>query len=220
MTNRTAESIEPSAKSDVWGGSLSAHRTRQAEHIALVAMGIIATDGIAGLSMSALAEGAGISRQTLYKYFPDVDSVLTALAAAGSAGIAELAQRIDVDPDPRVGLRLFIEAVLEAAVAGHPSPAALAAALPAGERAAMREHEEAAELVMVQLLERGREDGSFRAGLDPDLDGRIIYRAVLGAHDLAATDGIDLERLTEHLYADMLRITTEAGTPSRRTGRR
>lgn len=218
MTDSPSTSSTPGAGPDVWSGSLSVHRARQAEHIAHVAMGIIASDGIAGLSMSALAEGSGISRQTLYKYFPDVEAVLAALAALGTAGIDELAVRIDAQADPGAGLRVFVEAMVESAAAGHPSPAALTAALPARARAAMRAHEAEVEQLVVELLRRGRDDGSFRADLDPALDGRIVYRAVVATHDLALESGLDPDRLGEHVSAAVLRMV-EARTRSPRRGR-
>ena len=200
----------------IWQGSLSEHRARQADHVATVAMGVIARDGIVALSMSTLADAAGISRQTLYKYFPDVDTVLAAMAAMAGAGIAELAGRVEAEADPRDGLNVFVSAVLSAAAAGHPSPLALEAAVPATAREVMREHESEAERLVVALLRRGREDGSFRSDLDPDLDGRIIYRAVLAAHDLAAVDGVDVDALSDHLAGDMLRIVEAPSVRRRR----
>jgi AcrR family transcriptional regulator len=179
-------------------------------------MSIIASDGIAGLSMSALAEGSGISRQTLYKYFPDVEAVLAALAALGTAGIDELAERIEAQADPGAGLRVFVGAMLESAAAGHPSPAALTAALPAPARAAMRAHEAEAEQLLIELLRRGRDDGSFRADLDPALDGRIVYGAVLASHDLALEPGLEPDRLAEHVSAAVLRmVAADARSPRR-----
>ena len=148
----------------LWQGSLSEHRARQADRIAGVAMGIIAVDGIAGLSMSTLAEAAGVSRQTLYKYFPDVDAVLAAMGAMGSAGIAELAGRVEAEADPRDGLIVFVSAVLAAAAAGHPSPLALVAAVPAVAREAMRAHEDEAERVVTRLRREGFEAYARRAG--------------------------------------------------------
>ena len=54
---------------------------------------IVEEEGIAGLSMSTLALRAGVSRQTLYKYFPDIDAVLAGLVALGDGGTAELSER-------------------------------------------------------------------------------------------------------------------------------
>lgn len=206
----TTDTTPAADATDLWHGSLSAHRMRTSERIAHVAMGIISADGIAGLSMSALADAAGVSRQTLYKYFPDVDAVLAEMAAVGRAGVAELAGRIEVEDDPRGGLRVFVTEVFESAAQGHPSPIALAAAVPASAREVMRSHEEAAEALVIGLLDRGRESGLFRAGLDPVLDGRLIYRAAFAASDLATEPEADVPVLTAHVVADLLRMVEAA----------
>jgi AcrR family transcriptional regulator len=57
---------------------LEDHRTHQREHILTVALDLLRERGMAALTMSAIAEQAGISRPTLYNYFPDVDAVLAA----------------------------------------------------------------------------------------------------------------------------------------------
>ncbi len=187
-------------------GTLSAQRARTADGIVHAAMGIIATDGIAGLNMSALADAAGVSRQTLYKYFPDVDAVLAGMAAVGSDGIAELADRLDTLDEPREALRALVAAVLEAAAAGHPSPLVLAAAIPPSAREAVRDHERATEALVIGLLRRGCTSGAFRADLDPELDGRFIYRATLAAHDLVLEAGVDVASLIERVATDLLRM--------------
>ena len=193
-----------------WTETLSTHRTRQADHIAHVAMIIIAADGYAGLTMSALAEGAGVSRQTLYKYFADIDAVLAALALSGAAGVTELAERTAAEARPADGVRVFVLAILEAAASGHPSPSALMATAPPAARPDLRRHEEEAAAVVVELLRRGRQDGSFRDDVDPQLDGQIIYRAALSTHDLAAAPGVDVPSLAAHVAADLLRIVEAA----------
>jgi AcrR family transcriptional regulator len=54
------------------------HRAHQRERILAVALELLRERGMAALTMSAIAEQAGISRPTLYHYFPDVDAVLAA----------------------------------------------------------------------------------------------------------------------------------------------
>ena len=133
----------PPARTDgsAWGQTLDRHRSRQADHIVSVAMGIIAAEGFGALSMSSLAGGAGVSRQTLYKYFADIDAVLTAMALMGRAGTVELAERTAAVPRPEDGIRMFVDAIMEAAAAGHPAPAALMAAVPPTARDGLRSHE-------------------------------------------------------------------------------
>ena len=171
-------------------------------------MGIIVRDGVAGLSMSGLAASAGISRQALYSYFADVEAVLAAMAALASDTINELASAIETQDDPRAGLRLLVGGVLGAAAAGFPSPVLLASTLPAAMRSSVEAHQRSADALVISLLRRGRDAGVFRADLDPELDGRIICRAVIAMHDLASERALDIEDLADHLAANLLRIVT------------
>jgi AcrR family transcriptional regulator len=196
--------------------ALSERRSQTVGGILAAAMQIVTDEGIAGLSMSSLASRAGVSRQTLYNYFPDVDAVLTGLFEMGNAGAAELAGRVQAEADPHAALRIFVEAVVEAVALGHPSPMALAAALPAALREALAEHEEQAEQLLVDVLRRGRDDGVFRADLDPELDGRILYRAAFAGSELAGRAGIENDLLTDHLSTDLLRMVA----PDRPAGTR
>lgn len=173
---------------------------RQAHHIVGAAMEIIASDGMAGLSMSAIAETAAVSRQTLYKYFSDVDAVLVGLATMASEMDAQLADGM-AEQDPMAALELYTRSTLDAAAAGHPSPLALESALPSQTRDEFRRHAERAEALVIDVLRRGVAEGSFRSDVDPALDGRIIHRMVLACHDLAAEPGADLERLVERVVA-------------------
>ena len=51
------------------------------ERILLAALGLIGRRGVKRLGMQEIAESAGVSRGTLYRYFPSKDQVLTAAAA-------------------------------------------------------------------------------------------------------------------------------------------
>jgi AcrR family transcriptional regulator len=189
-----------------WGGELSARRLRTAERIALVAARIIDRDGIAALSMSRLAEESRVSRQTLYQYFPDVDAVLEGIASVGAAGVDELAQAVEAAPSSREALHVFVSAVLEAAAAGHPSPMALLAAVPASSREVIRGHEEAVEDIVSGLIRRGQASGEIRPDVEPELDGKLIYRATLAAHDLAASPAADVGALARHVADGLFRM--------------
>jgi AcrR family transcriptional regulator len=186
-------------------GHLSERRSRTVGSILVAAMLIVSEEGIAGLSMSTLAARAGVSRQTLYNYYPDVDAVLAGMVEMGDAGAVELAGQLE-DKDPRTALRLFVVAAVESVRSGHPSLSAITAALPAELRATMWAHEDRAERLLVDLVRRGVVDGAFRADLDADLDGRILHRAAFAAAELARRDDVDPDSLVERLSADLLRM--------------
>lgn len=189
-----------------WDDTLSGHRQRQAEHIVASAMAIIARDGVSALTMSAIADEAGISRQTLYKYFPDVDAVLLGMAHLSEAMESDLAERVERAEDATAGLLLFVDASIAAAAAGHPSPTALVSILPPEARASLQAHVDRAEALVVRLMRRGLEDGSFRADLDPELDGRLVYGMVMAANDLAERTPADASRLAERVARSVLRV--------------
>jgi hypothetical protein len=83
---------------------------------------------------------------------------------------------------------------------------ALAAAVPASSREVMRAHEEAAEAIVIDIIRRGRAGGAFRADVDPQLDGRFIYRATFAAHELATAQGTAVDALARHVTDDLLRM--------------
>jgi AcrR family transcriptional regulator len=60
----------------LWEDSVQAHRDAVREATLDAAGAIIVEDGLHALTMSRLAQAAGIGRATLYKYFPDVEAVL------------------------------------------------------------------------------------------------------------------------------------------------
>ncbi|MEX1295071.1 MAG: TetR/AcrR family transcriptional regulator [Candidatus Limnocylindrales bacterium] len=196
---------------------LSERRARTLGGILMAAMHIVGQEGTAGLSMSALAARAGVSRQTLYNYYPDVDAVLSGMVELGDAGTAGLAAQLADEPDARAALTLFVASAVESVRSGHPSLSALTAALPAELRTTMQAHEDRAEGIVVDLLRRGMAEGVFRADLDPDLDGRILHRAAFAGAELARHEDVDPERLGERLSTDLLRVV-ESGA-GRRTRR-
>ncbi|WP_030439590.1 TetR/AcrR family transcriptional regulator [Actinoplanes subtropicus] len=63
---------------NLWTETIDAHRAAVRD-AALDAMAtLVAERGLVALTMSQIAEQAGIGRATLYKYFPDAQAVLTA----------------------------------------------------------------------------------------------------------------------------------------------
>ena len=196
-------------------GPLSEKRSRTVHGILGAAMQIVMEEGVAGLSMSAIAERAGVSRQTLYSYYPDVEAVLAGVVAMGDEGDAELIERLQDENDARLALGSFVDAMVATAASGHPSPTALTVALPVTLRRALAEHAQQTERLVVELLRRGQEDGSFRADLDPALDGRLLFRATLAVAELAAEPGMDQQRMAQHLKTALLRaVAAEDPTPA------
>lgn len=62
----------------LWSETLEEHRRDVRSAILDAAVALVTERGPAAVTISQIAEGAGIGRGTLYRYFPDVESILTA----------------------------------------------------------------------------------------------------------------------------------------------
>lgn len=55
---------------------MSKHKDRQINRIIRATLGLIEHQGLSNLSISNVAKAAGVTRQTIYNYFPDVESII------------------------------------------------------------------------------------------------------------------------------------------------
>jgi AcrR family transcriptional regulator len=95
----------------LWTETIQAHRHQVRDAIVDTTAALVAEHGLLSVTMSQIAEEAGIGRATLYKYFPDVEAILLAWHERQIAGhLQQLAEVRDQAGD--AGERL--EAVLEA----------------------------------------------------------------------------------------------------------
>jgi AcrR family transcriptional regulator len=62
----------------LWNDTIEAHRRAVRDATLDATAALVAEHGLASVTMSQIAERTGIGRATLYKYFPDVDAILTA----------------------------------------------------------------------------------------------------------------------------------------------
>ncbi|WP_067793464.1 TetR/AcrR family transcriptional regulator [Actinomadura formosensis] len=62
----------------LWSETIAAHRDAVRDAALDATAALVARHGVTGVTMSQIAKDAGIGRATLYKYFPDVESMLRA----------------------------------------------------------------------------------------------------------------------------------------------
>ncbi|MFI5696936.1 TetR/AcrR family transcriptional regulator [Kribbella sp. NPDC051586] len=62
----------------LWSDTIATHRESVREAVLDAAAAMVADRGLTGVTMAEVAQRAGVGRATLYKYFADVDSILTA----------------------------------------------------------------------------------------------------------------------------------------------
>ena len=95
----------------LWSRTVASHRRAVRDATLDTAAALVAHHGLRSVTMSQIAESAGIGRATLYKYFPDVESIL---AAWHERQIGAHLERLMAIRDQRGGVRDRLEAVLEA----------------------------------------------------------------------------------------------------------
>ncbi len=177
-----------------WESTLKQHKARQRELILDAAGEIFIEKGISGLSMSALASSAGMTRPTLYNYFPDVDAVI---AAYGRREIdrytEELQQQLSAEEGPAEQLEMFAR-LMVTGYSEHEHEADWVKYVPA-------DHSEAGHIdplrdLLAEILSSGIEQGIFRSDIDPVQVARILFDMTESMHMLTH-DGHDQQRLAD-----------------------
>lgn len=81
MSNQTVTNtivVYPPMVPKLWNDTVTAHRRAVRQAILDTTAALVTEHGLASVTMTQIAEQAGIGRATLYKYYPDVDAILIA----------------------------------------------------------------------------------------------------------------------------------------------
>jgi AcrR family transcriptional regulator len=95
----------------LWDSTIEAHRAAVRDAALDAVAALVAEHGLRSVTMSQVAEKAGVGRATLYKYFPDVESILAAWHSRQIAGHLEY---LAAARDRASGPAERLEAVLDA----------------------------------------------------------------------------------------------------------
>lgn len=87
----------------IWAETIDGHRRQVHEAILDATASLIAEHGPLSVAMTAVAERAGIGRATLYKYFPDVESIIVAWHARDVAEHVGQLAALSEDDDVTLG---------------------------------------------------------------------------------------------------------------------
>lgn len=89
----------------LWNETIAAHRDAVRDATLDATAALVAEHGLTGVTMSQIAQQSGIGRATLYKYFPDIESILTAWHERHITGhlrhLAEISEQA-TDPGERL----------------------------------------------------------------------------------------------------------------------
>jgi len=97
--------VYPHGVPKLWTETIEAHRQAVRDATLDTTAALVAEHGLSSVTMSRIAEKTGIGRATLYKYFPDVEAILSAWHERQIGGhLEQLAAVRDQATDPATRL--------------------------------------------------------------------------------------------------------------------
>lgn len=169
--------------------------------------------GLGGARMDRIAERAGLNKRLIYYYFQDKETLFQAVLEQSYRDIREAERQLNLlELRPSEALRRLVEFTWTYYL-DHPEFLTLLNSANLHKGRHLQQSHRARELnsplieMLAQILERGRQDGSFRGGVDPlqlyiSIAG-MAYFYLSNNHTLSAIFGRDLltakarqERLT------------------------
>jgi AcrR family transcriptional regulator len=166
-----------------WASTLSEHKQRARAAIVDAALRLVSEEGLSAVTMSEIARATGMTRKTLYSYFPDVESVLVAhLEAEVERLREELAAPAD---DPLARLARFLRQALAtwSERPARPALSDLEAALKPENLARVREVVGGLRDDLRVLLSEAVAAGQVRDDLDLDLAADVLLGVLKGARE-------------------------------------
>ncbi|MCY9782396.1 TetR/AcrR family transcriptional regulator [Nocardiopsis sp. EMB25] len=174
--------------------TIAAHRARTRERIMAAVDELIRSQGIDRVSMTHVANAAGITRTALYNYFPDKATLLLAFTEEVSSAFVDQYERelpSGVSAARRVSA--FVRLQLEGIVAHpHPPAAELGASLGPDAYQALAAHVAPMQRLLTGILEEGTAAGEFDP-LPPEATARLTL-SMVGSQRIPLVSGeIDLD---------------------------
>lgn len=179
----------------IWSETIAAHRDAVRDATLDATAALVAEHGLTGVTMSQIAKESGIGRATLYKYFPDIESILAAWHERHVGGhlhhLTEVAEAGGVaSPGERLAAVLREYATLSRQ---HRDGSDLAALLHQGEHV-VRAHAHLSDF-LTTLVREAAERGEIRDDIPP---GEL---AAYCLHALTAASGLPSEAALDRLIA-------------------
>jgi len=167
----------------LWNETIEEHRRAVRETVLETTAVLVTERGLRSVTMSKIAEESGIGRATLYKYFPDVESIMTAWHEEQIAGhLRELAALRDGPGGAGERLRAVLEAYAFIQQRRHGHGPELGALLHQGEHVAGAEQH--LHRFLRELLAEGAQSGDIRDDVSPDELATYCLHALAAAGTL------------------------------------
>lgn len=158
------------------------------ERIVAATLELMIELGLSGITMTAVAESAGVARQTLYNHFPDVETIITAAVQAHQReSIRALEGILATIPDASARLEHLVRHLAAAAVHHAPMPA-IHDSLSAPARETLVVHDRQLRSIIATTLRDGIITGAFRRDLDIARDTIVVHRMLQAVGELVGKE--------------------------------
>lgn len=171
----------------LWNETIETHRYAVRGAILDATAQLIAADGVGGVTMSGIAQRAGIGRATLYKYFPDVETILLAWHERQiQAHLRHLGEVRQQTEDPGRRLQAVLEAYAFLSSAGHGSPDTVR--LHRGAHVGLAQQH--LNGFLADLVRQGAVAGEFRQDVAPEELAAFCLHALEAAATLTSREAV------------------------------
>ena len=147
---------------------------------------LINEHGLGSVTMSQIADAAGVARQTLYNHYQDIDSIVAAtIKRHNSESIDLLEISLQIAESPIDRLEQMVRHFASIGAHAHQSVdlrGALAVELQAG----LDEYQDVVDSHISAIIVEGQRTGDFRSDLSVEIDTVLIRSLLDGVQDLAA----------------------------------
>ncbi|MFI6598333.1 TetR/AcrR family transcriptional regulator [Nonomuraea sp. NPDC050536] len=191
--------------------TIGEHRAQTQDKILQAVARLSRVQGIDGISMTDVANEAGITRTVLYNYYPDKAALLLAFTERVTHYFIDSYERdLREGASPAERLRAFVRLQLAGLLAHpHPGAADLSAALGPDAYQQLAEHVAPMQRILVDILDSGVESGDFQVA-EVAATARMIL-AVIGAERLPLISGaVTVESAAELVSGFVLRALGSA----------
>jgi AcrR family transcriptional regulator len=194
---------------------MSKHKERQIGRIIEATLGLIDDAGLSRLSMSKVADAAGLTRQTVYNYFPDVESIIAQALDAHSRAMEEhLLDLIEKADGVHEKLAAFAGFQLSAATHEHEN-ISLQAGLSAKHRDQLAAHPDAVKAALQASLSAAIGSGAISDHIEPAATVELFWGMVEGAAKASIRHPDNQSYLLDSVIAAMRAVLQAHPPPDR-----
>ncbi|MFS8201096.1 TetR/AcrR family transcriptional regulator [Streptomyces sp. CWNU-52B] len=194
---------DPGVAGSDWDQVVAEHKERLRAAIGRAAVQIAGEYGLAGTTMSKIAERAGVSRATAYNYFKDVEHVLLSVVGEEvDRFYGHLQARLAQARNPRARLKVFLVAHLDYFAQPERRSAALqlqALGISPAIRSQMTAHTDRLRVLLSEILDSGRSAGVFDERVSPDRHAAFLMYMLAGVREQVLRGDVPVETLAADL---------------------